>query len=146
MEETIIFHAEDVTLPDFFDEPRLVKWLNELAASLEVTIVQLNYIFCSDEYLLTINQDYHQHDYYTDIITFPYQQGKKLESDIFISLDRVQENATDFADGDYARELLRVMAHGLLHLTGLGDKTESEAEKMREAENKAIESYAFVQA
>lgn len=146
MEETIIFHAEDVTLPDFFDEPRLVKWLNELAASLEVTIVQLNYIFCSDEYLLTINQDYLQHDYYTDIITFPYQQGKKLESDIFISLDRVQENATDFADGDYARELLRVMAHGLLHLTGLGDKTESEAEKMREAENKAIESYAFVQA
>ncbi len=146
MEETIIFHAEDVSLPDFFDEPRLVKWLNELAASLEVTIVQLNYIFCSDEYLLTINQDYLQHDYYTDIITFPYQQGKKLESDIFISLDRVRENASEFADGDYARELLRVMAHGLLHLTGLGDKTEAEAMKMREAENKAIESYAIVQA
>ncbi|HRD08546.1 MAG TPA: rRNA maturation RNase YbeY, partial [Saprospiraceae bacterium] len=104
-------------------------------------LVQINYIFCSDDYLLQINQEYLQHDYYTDIITFPYQQGKNIESDIFISLDRVRENAAEFADGDYARELLRVIAHGLLHLSGYGDKTDEEALKMRAAENKAIESY-----
>jgi len=141
MEETILFHAEDIDLPVFFDEARIESWLKNLASTLGVTLVQLNYIFCSDEYLLQINQEYLQHDYYTDIITFPYQQGKNIESDIFISLDRVRENATEFADGDYARELLRVIAHGLLHLSGYGDKTDEEALKMRAAENKAIESY-----
>ena len=141
MEETIFFHTEDISLPDFFDSARIASWLKKLANTLGVTLVQINYIFCSDDYLLQINQEYLQHDYYTDIITFPYQQGKNIESDIFISLDRVRENAAEFADGDYARELLRVIAHGLLHLSGYGDKTDEEAVKMRAAENKAIESY-----
>lgn len=146
MSDTILFHAEDVEMPAFFNESKTIDWLHSLAKEHKAEIVNLNYIFCSDEYLLSINQEYLQHNYYTDIITFPYQQGQKLESDIFISLDRVQENADNYASGDYQKELLRVMAHGLLHLTGLADKTDQDVKKMREAENNAIQSYDLLKA
>lgn len=145
MEELVLFHEEDVVLPVFFDAPLTRSWLEKLAAEHGASIAQLNYIFCSDEYLLNINQEYLQHDDYTDIITFPYQQGAVVESDIFISLERVKENAAQFSDGNEKNELLRVIAHGLLHLIGFGDKSEEDAQKMRAAENKAIESYQQLQ-
>ncbi|MBP9193679.1 MAG: rRNA maturation RNase YbeY [Saprospiraceae bacterium] len=145
MEETVLFHEEDVVLPAFFDPALTQVWLEKLAFEHGSSIAQLNYIFCSDEYLLNINQEYLQHDDYTDIITFPYQQGATVESDIFISLERVKENAAQFSEGNEKQELLRVIAHGLLHLIGFGDKKEEDVHKMRDAENKAIESYLQLQ-
>lgn len=145
MEESVLFHEEDALLPDYFDAGLTQSWLEQLAAEHGASIAQLNYIFCSDEYLLNINREYLQHDDYTDIITFPYQQGSVVESDIFISLERVKENAAQFSEGNEKHELLRVMAHGLLHLIGFGDKSDEESQKMRAAENKAIESYLQLQ-
>ena len=118
------------------------SWLVHLAKQYNYHIQELNYIFCSDEYLHKINLEYLNHDTYTDIITFDLQEkaskDRTIESDIFISVDRVQENA-DKLNTDMLEELKRVMAHGLLHLIGFKDKTVTEKEEMRLAENKALE-------
>jgi len=126
-----------------FDLPNvdhLTNWLMAISESKQKKISLINYIFCSDEYLLAINKEYLNHDYYTDIITFPYKQGKEIESDIFISIDRVTENAMTF-DTSFEKELLRVMSHGLLHLLGYKDNTEEDINEMRENEEKAIEMF-----
>lgn len=135
----VSFHKEKIEfqLPD---EQTLNIWLNEIVKSKGKSITQITYIFCSDEYLLNINQTYLSHDYYTDIITFPYKQGTDIESDIFISIDRVKENAITFAS-NFERELLRVMAHGVLHLLGYKDKTEDDKMLMQEQENLAIDMF-----
>lgn len=85
-----------------------------------------------------MNRQYLQHDYYTDIITFDYCEGNRLNGDLFISLDTVRTNAEQFADNDYDRELHRVIIHGILHLCGINDKGPGEREIMEEAENKAL--------
>jgi probable rRNA maturation factor len=133
----INFCEEDVALPEFIDEDVLAEKLEQIAKSYGSKIETLTYIFCSDEYLLEINKEHLNHDYYTDIITFPYQQGKIIESDIFISVDRVNENAQELGI-DNKIEMYRVISHGLLHLIGFGDKTEEDAIKMRAAEDEAI--------
>ncbi len=135
----IVYHLEEieVQLPD---EKQLTKWLCEIAEEEDKEISQITYIFCNDDYLLGINKEYLNHDYYTDIITFPYKQGQEIESDIFISIDRVRENAEIFKS-DFDRELLRVMAHGLLHLLGYKDKTKEEERVMRGKEDRAIERF-----
>ncbi len=131
------YHYElaDFTLKN---ENEYTKWLNTVAKTEEVTIENLTYVFCDDEYLLDINRTYLKHDYYTDIITFPYQQGKIIESDIFISISRVIDNAKEHKI-DFRHELLRVMVHGLLHLIGYGDKTDHEAKIMRAKEDEYVE-------
>lgn len=136
LDEKIQYHIIEIEakLPQ---EVKLSKWLQSVADFHEVEIKGINYIFCSDEYLLDINITHLNHDYYTDIITFPYRQGKIIESDIFISVDRVVDNAQSFGV-DYQDELLRVMAHGLLHLIGFADKSEEEASEMRNQENHAV--------
>lgn len=133
----INFCEEDAAIPDFISEEHLTLKLIEIAESHGSTIDTLTYIFCSDEHLLQINKEHLNHDYYTDIITFPYQQGKVIESDIFISVDRVKENADDLGV-DVKTEMYRVISHGLLHLIGFGDKTEEDIIKMRAAEDAAI--------
>lgn len=112
-------------------------WLEKCAKSEKVQTGDLNYIFCSDKHLRKINKQFLQHDYFTDIITFPSSDpgSKPVSGDIFISVDRVRENAGDFGTR-VADELHRVMAHGLLHLCGYGDKTEKEIKKMRSLEDK----------
>ena len=85
-----------------------------------------------------VNRQYLQHDYYTDIITFDYCEGNRLNGDLFISLDTVRTNAEQFADNNYERELYRVIIHGILHLCGINDKGPGEREIMEEAENKAL--------
>ena len=135
----IYFFKEDC----IFDLRKLKKhksWINQLASSYEYEIIELNYIFCSDEYLHKINLEYLNHDTYTDIITFDLQEGKdnSIESDIFISIDRITDNANHL-NITFMEELTRVMAHGLLHLIGFKDKTESDKINMRLAENKALE-------
>lgn len=122
---------------DLPNENELNKWLENIVLSNGKSIAQITYVFCNDEYLLNINREYLNHDYYTDIITFPYKQGDTIESDIFISVDRIKENAITF-ESSFEKELLRVMSHGILHLIGYKDKTEEEQLEMREKENWAI--------
>jgi probable rRNA maturation factor len=133
----INFFGEDVDLPPIIDQKKVVKGLKAIAKNHQSSIEGLNYIFCSDEYLLNINKEYLSHDFYTDIITFPYQQGNIIEGDIFISIDRVSENAHN-ENVDQTIEYYRVMAHGLLHLIGYKDKTEADQEKMTVAEDESI--------
>ena len=125
-------------------EAKLHKlWLDKLAQSYGGQVAELVYVFMDDDELLEMNKEYLNHDYYTDIITFDLrdtQGNSPVEGNIFISVDRVKENA-DNLGVDFKSELLRVMAHGLLHLLGFKDKTENEQLKMREAEDKAIELF-----
>lgn len=101
----------------------------------------INYIFCSDEYLLSINQEYLQHDTYTDIITFDLSNNKtEIVSDIFISIDRVKENAQKF-NSNIEHELHRVLFHGILHLCGLKDKSKQDAALMRSKEEYYLNTY-----
>lgn len=139
MIQRIQYYEEDISarLPD---EESLTAWLDAVAAAHGSEIASINYIFCSDDYLLEINREHLNHDYYTDIITFPYREGEVLESDIFISVERVEDNAAQYGVA-YERELLRVMAHGVLHLIGFGDKTEAEAAEMRQREDDAVSLY-----
>lgn len=110
------------------------QWLKQQAGREGHAIGELNYIFCSDDYVLQVNRDYLQHDYYTDIITFDQREDEgKIEGDIFISVDRVADNASQVGV-PAEQEMRRVLAHGLLHLCGYGDKTKEEAAKMRAKE------------
>lgn len=115
-------------------DANLKLWLEHMIRSEEKKLGDINYIFCDDEYLLKINQDYLQHDYYTDIITFDYVKGKKISGDIFVSVTRVSENAP-LLSKSFDEELHRVIAHGVLHLCGYKDKTEAEIKEMRNKED-----------
>lgn len=131
------------SLNDFNLRQKLLykRWLKELAALEGYKIGDINYIFCDDEYLLGINQQYLQHDTYTDIITFDYVEGKILNGDIYISTERVRENARIY-QVDFENELKRVLSHGVLHLCGYKDKTDADAAQMREKENFAISLFS----
>lgn len=112
----------------------ITQWLSQVAEMESCRIIGIDYIFCSDEYLYNINLEYLQHDYYTDIITFPYSERPDLQGDLYISIDRVKDNAHAL-QAHFEQELLRVMVHGLLHLAGYGDKTDAEVAHMRAREN-----------
>lgn len=114
--------------------PSLSAWLENIITSEQKKPGAVTYIFCDDEYLLQVNRDYLQHDYYTDIITFDYVKGKTISGDIFVSLPRVSENAFALSK-DFDSELYRVLAHGILHLCGYKDKTEKEITEMRRKED-----------
>ncbi|MCX8522640.1 rRNA maturation RNase YbeY [Chryseobacterium formosus] len=116
------------------------KWLEEIILSEGKKLGEINYIFCDDEYLLKVNQDYLQHDYYTDIITFDYVKGKTINGEIFVSLQRISDNASTLSK-DYEEELRRVLAHGVLHLSGYKDKTEEEEQLMRSKEDFYLAKY-----
>lgn len=118
------------------------QWLTALAKREAFTVGELNYIFCSDEYLLDVNRSYLDHDYYTDIITFDNSEEEgRLEGDIFISIDRVRDNARQLNLPE-EQELRRVLAHGLLHLCGYGDKTAEEASRMRQKEEESLTAWS----
>jgi probable rRNA maturation factor len=127
-----------------FKLPHKIKhknWLKQIANEYNYRIIELNYIFCTDEYLHQINMDYLKHDTYTDIITFDNSEKQNLlEGDIFISWDRVKDNATKNNVSENM-ELLRVMSHGLLHLVGYKDKTKEEKEEMRKLEDQCIQKF-----
>lgn len=138
----ISFFFEEVTKPAF-EEAKVESWIEYIIVKRGFSVGDINYIFCDDEYLLNINKEYLQHDYYTDIITFDYVEDKVVSGDVFISVDRVTENAASF-NASEADEFLRVMAHGILHLLGLKDKSEEERENMEKAENNCIEEYKYL--
>ena len=109
-------------------------WLENIILDEDKKLGKIQYIFCDDEYLLQVNKEHLQHDYYTDVITFDYVKGKKISGDIFVSLQRIEDNATSLST-DKEEELKRVLAHGVLHLCGYKDKTDSEQLLMTEKEN-----------
>ena len=110
------------------------RWLKMVAGSEIRKIGDINVIFCSDNYILDVNMKYLQHDYFTDIITFDYCEGKVLSGDLFISVDSVRENSIEFGT-DFEEELHRVIVHGVLHLIGYDDHTEENKKLMRQKEN-----------
>ena len=113
-------------------------WLKTVAGSEIKKLGDINIIFCSDNYILDVNQRYLQHDYFTDIITFDYCEGDVLSGDLFISVDSVRENSV-FYGTDFENELNRVIVHGLLHLIGYDDHTDEDIRTMREKENYYLE-------
>jgi len=133
----INFFNEDI---DFaVSNPQLIsEWVSSIISSHHHRLEEINYIFCSDEYLLRINRHHLNHDYYTDIITFDNSEDDQtIESDIFISIDRVKENA-EKQRTSFEEELNRVMVHGVLHLLGFEDKTAEEKKMMREKEDACL--------
>lgn len=134
----INFFSEEI---DFVleNEGQYKEWLNTIFVTYNVDNQLINYIFCSDDYLLEVNKTHLNHDYLTDIITFDMRDAKSapLEADIFISIDRVKENAEE-ANKPFGNELYRVMAHGVLHLIGYNDKTPEEQVEMRLQEDKCL--------
>ena len=131
-ESLVSFHFEDVTF-DLPEQQPIEDWLLAVAATEEKPFIEVNYIFCSDEHLRGMNVEFLDHDYYTDVITFPYTAGA-VHGDIFISIDRVRDNALQL-DVSFDHELCRVLVHGVLHLAGYLDKTPEEEQLMRARED-----------
>lgn len=130
----INFFCEDVDF-ELTHKETIQSWITHTITNENYSISELNYIFCSDEYLHKINIDYLDHDYYTDIITFDNSDEEgTVEGDIFVSIERVRDNAQDQGI-PFELELRRVIIHGVLHLVGYNDKTTSEQQAMREKEN-----------
>lgn len=116
------------------------QWITETALSHGKTVGELAFVFCSDQYLLEMNKQYLDHDYFTDIITFDYTDGELIAGDIFISVDRVEDNACKNLV-DKKVEMQRVVIHGVLHLCGYKDKKKEESENMRKLEDLALSKY-----
>jgi probable rRNA maturation factor len=119
---------------DNFDAKSTTLWIKKVLSKHKVSDAVLGYVFVSDEFLLKMNQEHLNHDFYTDIITFNYNEENSLGGEMYISLDRVKENADEFSDGDFERELSRVIIHGVLHLLGFDDQTDDEEELIRAEE------------
>ena len=122
------------------DESKLSCWLEASILSENYNLGEINYIFCDDAYLHKLNVEFLEHDTLTDIISFDYTVGKELHGDIYISIERVADNAKDFGV-DVSEELCRVMIHGVLHYCGFKDKTDEDAKVMRDKENFYLSTY-----
>lgn len=120
------------------NETALKKWISEIIFSEGYEFGEILYVFCDDEYLHKLNIEYLNHDTLTDIISFDYKVGKQINGEIYISVERVAENANDFKT-NFQDELHRVMIHGILHFCGYKDKSESEESSMRAKEDESLE-------
>ena len=129
----IYLHNQD-TEYSYTKKRKLKNWIKNTVKEEGFSIGEINIIFTSDDYLLEINQKFLSHDYYTDVITFDYSDNKKISGDIFISIDRVKENAEKYKE-KFFDELNRVIIHGILHLLGYKDKTSNEKHLMRKKED-----------
>jgi probable rRNA maturation factor len=136
----ISFHAADIKLPPL-QKAVLKKFIASQAMKEAKKKLQIAYVFCSDEYLLKMNRHFLEHDFYTDIITFPLSETEmEIEAEIYISIDRVKDNATKFKS-DFSEELHRVIFHGVLHLIGYRDKSRADKETMRTKENEWLRKF-----
>ena len=133
----VYFFNEDIDLPQV-NKKRVKKWLQLIVKNHTKTLGDINYIFTSDSYILQINQEHLNHDYYTDVITFDYTENNKISGDIYISLDTVKSNA-ELLKQEFNKEFHRVIIHGILHLIGFKDKTEPDAKEMRKQEETSLE-------
>ena len=128
------FDVIDVNIPDF-DSEFFCLWLSKVVKHYGKAMGEISFVFVTDVHLLKINKEYLKHDYYTDIITFDYNEGNSLNGDLMISYDRVMANAIEFGNGSVWDELCRVMVHGVLHLIGFADKTDEEILLIRKEED-----------
>ncbi len=135
----IKYIADSIEMPAL-DERKVNRWIKAVAADYGFTVGNINYIFCSDERELEVNRQFLGHDYYTDVITFDYSTASTLNGDIFISLDTVRSNA-ETVGCTFERELLRILIHGVLHLTGQGDKTPETKAQMTAKEERALQMF-----
>ena len=142
--------ASDITKVRFYfmqtgfslsDRTALKGFISRLFKKERHGLAALNYVFCSDAYLLSVNRQFLRHDYYTDIITFDLSEpGQPINAEIYISIDRVRDNAKKY-DASFKKELHRVIFHGALHLCGYSDKRDKEAQLMRKMEEKCLDLY-----
>ena len=132
----IRFTTDSIEMPAL-DERKIGRWIRAVAAEYGFAVGNIQYIFCSDERELAVNREFLGHDYYTDVITFDYTTASTLNGDIFISLDTVRSNA-EMVGTSFEHELNRILIHGVLHLTGQGDKTPETKVQMTEKEEKAL--------
>lgn len=137
----VSFHSEQT---DYVvsNETQIANWLKSVCQQEGKTLQEISIIFCSDDYLLKVNKKHLNHDYYTDVITFDYSEEKDIAGDIFISIDRVNENAQSFGS-NVSDELHRIIVHGTLHLLGYTDQTASDKEQMTGKEDFYLSLRAF---
>lgn len=128
---------QGVELPDI-DKTLISRWIRLTASTYDKKVGEITYVFCNDAQIIAVNNQFLQHDYYTDIITFDNGKGNIIAGEIFISLDTVASNSKEFKT-TYEKELYRVMIHGVLHLCGQADDTEELREEMIQKENKALD-------
>lgn len=135
----INYIAEDIEMPAFIAERKgmIENWIRGVAADYGFCVGNITYILCNDEKILSVNREFLGHDYYTDVITFDYSAGNMVSGDIFISMDTVGSNA-EMVGATFNQELLRILIHGVLHLTGQADKTPETKVVMTEKEEKAL--------
>jgi probable rRNA maturation factor len=141
-EHPVSFETDDVDY-ELPDQTAIIAWLESVARAEHKSLYEVGYIFCSDEKLREINIEYLQHDYYTDVITFDYTEADNIEGEVYISIDRVAENAQT-NQVSQLNELCRVMVHAVLHMAGYGDKTDDEAAIMRQKEAFYLAQYPFL--
>jgi len=122
------------------NEDQIATWISQVILSENKKEGEINYIFCDDEYLLNLNEQYLDHDTLTDIISFDYSIGNEIHGDVFISTERVLENAADFKV-TFEEELQRVLVHGVLHYCGYKDKSEADEQLMRSKEDEKIKMF-----
>lgn len=120
----------------------LITWISDVITSEGFELGELLYVFCDDEYLHKLNVEFLDHDTLTDILSFDYKVGKQINGEVFISVERVADNAKDYKT-DFIDELHRVMIHGVLHFCGIKDKTDDEERMMRIKENEALKKLAI---
>jgi|688.fasta_scaffold08890_4 rRNA maturation RNase YbeY len=144
-EETspISFFSEDIAFEHQHTD-KITPWIEHTIEKYACNLSFINFIFCSDDYLHQLNVSYLDHDTLTDIITFPYTTPPQIEGDIFISIERVRDNAATYKV-NFEEELLRVIIHGVLHLCGFKDKTPTEKEEMDQKENEALGHFRRIQ-
>ena len=135
---SITFNTEGTAQMPELDQVAIREWVASVAASYDKRVGEINYVFVDDERILEVNRQFLGHDYYTDIITFDYSQGRILSGDLYISLDTVRSNALQQPNTSYRQELHRVVIHGVLHLCGINDKGPGEREVMEACENRAL--------
>ncbi len=133
---SIYFQKEDREVPDI-EKDKIVETVSLVCKMDGKSAGDINFVYCSDEFLLNMNKKYLDHDYYTDIITFNYNEGEIISGDIFMSKDRIEENAEKFGE-NLKKEFIRICAHGILHLLGNEDGSEKEKELMKKKEEEFI--------
>ena len=132
----IQYIVENTTVPHL-EKKKLNAWIKDVAATYNKKTGDIAFVFCNDDRILEVNKQYLQHDYFTDIITFDYTEGNRISGDIFISIDTVKSNASEFQQ-DFLAELHRIIIHGILHLCGNDDKTPELRKEMTQKENDAL--------
>ena len=136
----ITYLTEKVKLQKQFKKRKTSQWIKEIVKTCDRKIGEIVFVFCSDEKIIEINNQYLQHDYYTDVITFDYSKANTISGDLFISLETVQTNA-ELYKTDFNEELHRVIIHGILHLCGYKDRTRAQKKRTHERENEALRRF-----